>query len=163
MRIGVAKAVMEYSFQHQLMSRTMGLIDRVFVVVFARYRRKTGDSDLESAWRTASFRVSGYLVLPIAALTVLSTLAIYSLKRLGEPIDRQGTLLTQVAAVVIGLLVTVLLDKRFKKYLLNLPELSTDESRAEKLLIVKFRVIAVGIFSLVCAICFLWFKSGKDL
>jgi hypothetical protein len=53
----------------------MATLDRVFQVVFARYRRKASGPNLDSAWRRAANRVSGYVVLPVASVTFVLVMA----------------------------------------------------------------------------------------
>ena len=48
----------------------MGILDHVFRLVFARYHRETGNRSVDSAWRSATNKVCGYLVLPVAAALI---------------------------------------------------------------------------------------------
>ena len=138
----------------------MEIIDRVFLVVFSRFRRKVGDSDIDAAWRGASNRVTGFLVLPIAAFMVLLTLIFYWIRGIEAPIDQRAKFITQVGAVVIGLVIVVLLERRFKKYLSVPPALSSRESLGEKRLVFRFRTIAVSVFVLICLLGILWREMG---
>lgn len=136
----------------------MEILDRVFQVVFARYRRKLGDSNLESAWRRATNRVSGYLVLPIAATAGALALIMHAFTGAGTPAEHKR--LIQMITVVVGVVVFYLLDQRFRKYLPIPPTLPSVEARADTQLIFWFRVIAVGIFAVTCLVGFFLHQAG---
>lgn len=140
-----------------LVSREMHLLDKVFEVVFARCRRKMGESNLKEAWRFASFTLSGYLLLPIAGWAALLALGALSVMGFHGPIEQQSATVLQISAVVAGLLATVLLDRRFKTYLLNVPRLPALESRQDTLLIIKFRAASIGAFLVACVAAVMWF------
>jgi len=151
---------MEHSLRNESVNRAMEIIDKVFLVVFARYRRKVGDSDVSAAWRGASNKVTGFLVLPVAAFMVLIALTFYWIRGIEAPIDQHDKFVTQVGAVVIGLAIIALLERRFKKYLLSPPALTSEESRDERMLVIWFRAIAISSFVLVCLIGVFWRKAG---
>jgi hypothetical protein len=136
----------------------METLDRVFQLVFARFRRKLGDSNFESAWRRATNRVSGYLVLPIAAGVVVLVLVMYAVIGTGTPVEHKR--LGQIIAVVAGVVVSYLLDRRFRKYLLAPPALPPVEARIDTQLVFWFRVIAVALFVLTCLVGFFLHQAG---
>jgi hypothetical protein len=132
------------------------LLDQLFVVVFARYRRK--DSNLESAWLRAANRVSGYLVLPVAAATLVLIAIIYPLMQTGTPIEHKRT--GQIVTAVAGVLIFYMLNRRFRQYLSVPPALPCLETRTDTQLVFWFRAISVGIFILACLIGFLFHRAG---
>ena len=136
----------------------MGMLDRVFLVVFARYRRKKGDSSLESAWHVASYKVSAYISWPIAAITLVFVVVAYTLVRAGSPIDHKR--FGQILAVAAWLIAAFLLDRRFRKYLADPPALSPEESRIEKQLVLRFQALSFAIFAMTCLIAFLLHHAG---
>lgn len=142
-----------------MLSRLIGTMDRVFVVIFARYRRKLGDAEIDAAWRIASNRVTSFIVLPIAALVVVTTLLLYWFEGIQSSISQHDKSLTQVVAVLVGLVLIIFLEKRFKKYLLSPPVLAVKESIEDGMLVVKFRIISVGIFLGVCLLGYFWHSS----
>jgi len=141
----------------------MELIDKIFLVVFARYRRKVGESNLESAWRSASNKVSGYVAIPIVAVFLILIMATFSLKRIGAPIDSSTQRAAQFVAGVSAVVIAVILDRHFKRYLLEPPGLASEESESEKRLVFIFRVIAIGMFVLACLTGLLLHETGSRL
>jgi hypothetical protein len=135
---------------------TVRLLDRLFVVVFARYRRK--DSNLESAWLRAANRVSGYLVLPVAAATLVLIAIVYSFMQTGTPIEHKRT--GQIFTGVAGVLIFYMLNRRFRQYLSVPPALPSLETRTDTQLVFWFRLISVGIFILACLTGFLFHRAG---
>ena len=89
----------------------METLDAVFLVVFARYRRKVGDSKLTSAWVRASYTVSAYVSWPVAAATLVLVMITYTVSRTGTPMDHRR--LGQITAVMMWLVIAFLLDRRF--------------------------------------------------
>lgn len=92
---------------------SLEVLDRVFLVVFARYRRKSGDHNIGSMWRLASNKVCGYLALGIIALVGIGLVPVYALIEFGT--RKEHRLWGQVVAIVAALLVGFWLDHRFKK------------------------------------------------
>jgi hypothetical protein len=135
---------------------TVRLLDQIFLVLFARYRRK--DSNLESAWRRAANRVSRYLALPVAAATLVLIAMIYSFLRTGTPIEHKR--MGQIFAGVAGLLTLHMLNRRFRQYLSFPPTLPSSEARTDTQLVFWFRIISVGIFILTCLVGFLFHRAG---
>lgn len=136
----------------------MIILDRVFELIFARFRRNLGDKQIEFAWRRATNTVSGFLVLPIAAAMLVMVTGVYALTGYGTPVDHGRY--RQISGVVVVLLTFVFLNRRFKKYLYSPPMLTQRESREERLYVFWFRAVAVAIFVLVCVIGFALRKAG---
>lgn len=134
------------------------MLDRVFLIVFARYRRQIGDSNIASAWQRACYKVAGYISWPLAVTTLVSVVVAYALIRTGSPADHKR--FGQIAAVVVWLVVVVLLNRRFRKYLSDPPALASEESRTEKQLVLRFRVLSFGVFALTCLIGFVLHRAG---
>jgi hypothetical protein len=124
----------------------MKILDRTFLVLFARYRRINSDSALESAWRSASNKVSRYLILPTAGAAVLLAVAFRPL--LGELSLGQLKRATILVGFGVWLGIAFFLDKRFTKYVSAPPALAPQESASEARFFAKFRVSTVGIFVL---------------
>jgi ABC-type uncharacterized transport system permease subunit len=139
----------------------MDTLDRVFLVVFARCRRKKGGSNLESAWYSANYQVSAYVSWPVAAAALVLVALVFSLFRTGSPVDHKRT--GQIIAVVAWLIAAVLLDRRFRKYLYQPPALTHEESSADKQLVFRFRAVSFGVFALVCLVGYLLHRYGVRL
>ena len=131
----------------------MNTLDRVFLVVFARYRRKKGSSNLESAWFNASYRVSAYISWPIAAAALILVALVYALFGTGAPASHRHT--AQVIGVISWLLAGFLLDRKFRKFLYEPPALTQEESASDKQLVFRFRAIAFGVFVVTCLVGYL--------
>jgi hypothetical protein len=120
------------------------VLDRVFLLVFSRYRRKKGGDRIEAAWRGASSKVLGYLVPPICGLVTVPTVALYSF--LGGGTKLQYRYWGQIGAISVIVLIGFCLDRRFKKYRSSPPLLSHEETPVEARLLLYFRAGALGIF-----------------
>lgn len=145
----------------QVWNWLMQAIDRVFLVEFARSRRKLGRSELVSAWRAASYKVNSYLGLPFIAAGVLTALTAHSLVMgFTTPISRRETLLLQAAGAAAFVLLCFYMDRRFKKHVSVPPALAPTESQEEKQLIFRFRAIAIGSIAVACLAAFLFHKAG---
>lgn len=59
----------------------MDILDRVFLVEFARSRRKNAAVGVDSAWHAASYKLSGYLGWPIIAIGLMCVIVAYSVSR----------------------------------------------------------------------------------
>jgi FtsH-binding integral membrane protein len=136
----------------------MEMLDKVFEILFARMRRKTGDSNLERAWRSASNRVVGYLAFPFGAAAVVLVVVIYAVSGEGTRIAHRHW--GQVIAWIAGLLLFLLLNRRFRRYLSTPPILPVAESHADTRLIFWFRAISFGSFVLTCLIGLLLHRAG---
>lgn len=140
------------------MALTMETLDKVFLVVFARCRRGSGDANLVSAWSRAAYKVSGYILWPMAAAAVVFILIAYALMKTGSPSEHKS--LVQVATVVAWLTATFLLNRRFRKYLSNPPALTSEESRAERQLVFRFRAVSIAVFVLTCLVGLILHRAG---
>ena len=142
-------------------SPMLNVIDRVFLVIFARYRRKAGTTGIESAWRSASNKVTGLLILPLVSLGTVMTLAVYSFKGIGAHID--GTVMRAIQAVggVAIVVIAMMLDRRFKEFLLAPPEVSAAEAPDERRLVFSFHVIGAGAFICTLMLSWLWSQIGS--
>ena len=139
-------------------SQNMETLDKVFLVVFARCRRKLGNSNVESAWRRASNRVSAYIAWPVVASVAFLAVLVYSFTQTGSPIAHKRTV--QIVAVIAGILASLLLDRRFRKYLSNPPPLASEESHSERRLVFRFHAISIAVFVLTCLVGFLLHRAG---
>jgi hypothetical protein len=126
------------------------LLDRLFLVIFARCRRE--DSNLDLAWRAARNKMFGYMVLPVITFTGILSVVTYALIREGTPAYRKS--LTQLVAILIWLVFAFLLNRRLGRYLRVPPALTVEESLAETHLVRRFRVASVGFFVLTCLAAF---------
>ena len=142
----------------ELTMRALGVIDRVFLVLFGRFRRKFGDTKIEAAWHSASFRVSGHLAL-FAAATVFVLFEVTQWFT-GSGLAPKQERAWQIVVGVVAVSITVLLDRRFKKYLSVPPTLAAEESSAEKSLIRWFRATTIGTFAFVCLAAILMHDAG---
>jgi hypothetical protein len=136
----------------------MEILERVFQILFARMRRKMGDSNLERAWRSASNKVAGYLALPLSAGTAVLIVVVYAISGEGTRIEHRHW--AQLAAVTAAVLVIVLLNRRFRKYLSIPPLLPIAESHADARLLFWFRAISYGSVALTCLIGLLLHHAG---
>lgn len=128
----------------------MGILDRLFIIIFARYRRKRGDANLNTAWQLASYVVSIYVSWPIVAVVAFIVITGYSIIKVGDSTEHWKIAL--VAVVVIALIASFLLDRRFQKYLRDPPELPVQESREDRMFVFWFHATAIGIFVLIALI-----------
>jgi hypothetical protein len=136
----------------------MKSIDRIFEIIFARFRRQLGEAHLDFAWRRASSAVSGLLVLPIAAAMLLLTIIVYGVTRAGTAAQR--THVGELFAAITVLLVFALLKVRLKKYLSHPPPLPEAESADDRRYVFWFHTSVVAIFVLVCLVVFVLHASG---
>lgn len=144
--------------QRNLGHRALIILDKVFLVMFGRGRRKKGDANVDAAWHSASFSVSAYLALPIVALVVVLIAAINALTDLNLAIEQRRS--WQVIGGLLCVLAGILLDRRFKKYLSPPPPLNATESPEEKSLVRWYRTLTIGVFVLVCLAGYLIHEAG---
>lgn len=139
----------------------MNILDRVFELNFARFRRKLGDDAAYSAWRRASLGVTTYVAAVISACISLVFILSYALMHRGTPTEhRRGVV---IVGIVVYLGISMLLEQRFKKYLTILPKLIPNESDTETRHIFLFRAVSVGIFLFICLIGYLFHLAGLNL
>jgi FtsH-binding integral membrane protein len=136
----------------------MEILDRVFQVLFARMRRRLGDSNLEWAWRRASNKMAGYLAVPVGAATAVLVVVVYAVSSEGTRIEHRHWV--QFIAMITGIVAIVLLNRRFRKHLSSPPALAFRESNADTRLIFWFRTISLGSFALTCVIGLLLHRAG---
>jgi hypothetical protein len=145
-------------------SRTQGsklaveMMDKIFLTMFARYRRQLGDSGLNAAWVRAVGKVSGFLILPMVAISLVAVISVYLATGWGTPADhmRWG----KFGGGIGWLVVAFLLQARFSKYLQDLPTLPQQESPTARRLVLRFRVFCFGIFAATCATGFVLHEVG---
>jgi hypothetical protein len=135
----------------------MNMLDRVFLVFFARWRRKKGSCNLESAWFNASYRVSTYISWPLAAAALILVALAYAVFGTGSPTDHKHT--GQIIGVIAWLVAGFLLDRRFKKFLNDPPALTHEESASDKQLVFRFRAISLGLFAVTCLVDYLLHRA----
>lgn len=139
----------------------MEILDKVFEVLFARFRREMGEANLESAWRRASFRVSTFVGWPLAVTLVMLMAVFYAVVAVGSPPEHKRW--GQLIAGVLGVLLSLRLDRRFRKYLAAPPKLSAEESPLERRLVFWFRTTCYAVFGLVCLVGFLLRENGVQV
>ena len=136
----------------------MEILDKVFAVLFARFRRQMGDANLEAAWRRASLRVSASVGWPMAATLVMVMAVFYAVAAVGSPPEHKRW--GQLIAGAIGVLIAMRLERRFRPYLADPPALSAEESSSEARLVFWFRAVCYSVFGGICLIGFLLHESG---
>ena len=141
-----------------LRSRPSSTLDRIFLIVFARYRRKLGGGSERFAWRQASNKMGWYLIWPTVSITAVLISVAYSVARLG--LGAEYRRLMQIAGVVAVLWVAFALDRHFRRYLLAPPRLSPVESPHEARLLFWFRIISICTFVLTGLLAFGLARAG---
>jgi len=136
----------------------MNLIDRIFEILFARFRRQLGESRLDFAWRRAINAVAGLLVLPIVAETLLLTIIVYGLTGAGTAAQRTHT--SGLFAVVTGLFIFASLMIRLRKFLSHPPRFPEAESADDRRYVFWFHVSAVAMFVFTCLLGFVLHAAG---
>jgi hypothetical protein len=139
----------------------MEVMDKVFEAMFARWRRKLGDSNLESAWRRTSNSISGLILFPTAAIVIPVALVLAAIMHAGYSGPEKITI--QILGVVIWFSVSFLLDRRFRKFLISPPRLESKESFIDKRLLMKFRVACIASFVVSCLGGWLMHRAGISL
>ena len=118
-------------------------VDKVFLVYLARKRRKARSKSLENVWDAATYLFSIYLCAPIAATTVLLAAAVSFFSDL-EFSRSYVKVWAYPVAIAFGAFIWWL-NNRYKKYLVNPPELRLDETPEEARLLLKFRLLTIGL------------------
>src|SRR4051812_16311004 len=82
------------------------ILDKVFLILFARYRRKAGVVDIESSWRRASSKVSAYVFGSVLSLTVLIMVVTYRVTQRGTFIEhkRMGQIIAVFSMLALSFL-----------------------------------------------------------
>jgi hypothetical protein len=130
----------------------------LFQILFARYRRKLGDSNLEAAWYRASNDLAMYIGSPILALEFAVFVLLYVPLIKGSALDSRPLILMIGAAVFFACAYS--LGRGFRKYLNDLPKLEASESASNSHFISQFRAVSLGLFGLVCVLAFALHKAG---
>jgi hypothetical protein len=102
----------------------MNILDKTFQLIFARFRRKLGDGQIDFAWRRARYRMTIYTSWAVCGVVGMMVIGSYSLFKVGTPSDHKK-LLGIVAGITV-LIMSILFDVRFKKYLISPPPLSSN-------------------------------------
>lgn len=139
----------------------IGIVDRIFVVVFARYRRKMGDGAISIAWNKARSNLLGYLIFPIVALTSVLVLVLYYVNGLRLPLDKQDRLIAQIVVGVVVLGLNVFLKRRYRSYLAMPPSLSPREPPNDSRVLLLFRAGSVGFFLAICLLGFALYRVAN--
>jgi len=121
----------------------MNAIDRVFVVVFDRYRRGRRTRDISQNWRAAEYEVGIFLTLP---LVVFGGAIFFLLQSYLWPLVSPRRWHLQLFVVFLGLAMFLILEKRFSKFQIAPPPLESVESTADRQVIWRFRLLTTGIF-----------------
>lgn len=131
----------------------LATIDRLFLVMFARQRRKMGDGRMDAAWHKASWSVSMYLVLPsllVSFVLVAIVIRIVGAELLAVTTKRNW----QICGGILGVAIGILLDRRWERYRSSPPELAAGEASEDKLLIRRLRIGSIGSLALALAVAF---------
>ncbi len=136
-------------------------LDCVFVVIFARCRRKLGVQETEEAWRRAHYQMAGILLFPIAAVALIAGSLVFVAVDRGTFLEHKRLL--QIGTIALSFGVSALLSRRFRQYLNAPPQLGREESEAEWRLMVGFRAISIGIFVVVGVVAVLLHEAGLKL
>jgi membrane protease YdiL (CAAX protease family) len=136
----------------------VNILDRLFRILFARYRRKLGDSNLEAAWYRASNDLAMYIGSPILALEFAIFVILYIPLIKDSAFDSRQTVLIVGSAIFFACAYS--LGRGFRKYLSDLPTLEAGESASDSRFISWFRAVSLGLFGLVCVSAFALHKAG---
>jgi cytochrome b561 len=131
-----------------LLEDILDVVDQVFVVWFARYRRRFGDTRLRSAWRAAAYRASGYVLTWTVASVLLAACALRSLQGRESPVSKEFASAIMIVGFVLVALVVFRLDRRWEHFFANPPALTDAESPRERSLVTLFRGLGAGCFIL---------------
>lgn len=125
----------------------MESLDHVFGIFFARYRRKFGEARVEFAWRRACSSVWWILAWPTFTLVTVIVVGVYALTRAGTQGEHKDFVIG--SGIAAYFLISFLLERRFKKFLLSLPELPQAECHAEKNYVFWFGAILNAVACIV--------------
>ena len=135
---------------------TVNLVDKTFLVIFARQRRKT--TAIELSWKAARNKMLRYLVLPVVSIAGMLLAAMYPLLAQYPALERRQ--MVQLAGILVWLAAGVAANWRFTRYLRAPPELSSVESYADRVVVRHFWLTSVGVFFLACLVAFLRHRVG---
>jgi len=132
----------------------MWSFDRFFKIVFARYRRELGESQITDAWWQAYYNVAADIVIRTAAIALF----IQDLSFLGiaKGSSFEHLRFSRTALVATGVASILLLGLRFRKYLEAVPELDPQEYGSDTDFVSEFRM--VGYVLLGMALVGTWIK-----
>jgi hypothetical protein len=136
----------------------MNLLDSLFQIIFARYRRRLGDGNLTIAWRRARTTLLLYLAPSIAAAIAILVVVVYGLTGTGTHLEHK--IWGRAIAAPVVILVVVLLHTRFRRYLLRPPALSSEETKAQRRLVRRFYLASLAIFCATCLMGYLLRRAG---
>jgi len=97
----------------------VSIVNKLFCIIFARYRRKLGDSIIESAWLQANSKVTAYLGSLIIAAEFLIFLVLYFPVIKGTAFDSKPAIVASGTAIC--LLVAYSIGRGFRAYLSDPP------------------------------------------
>jgi len=135
------------------------ILDKFFQLMFARFRRKIGDSQIDFAWTRASYRTTIFTAIPVCGCAALIAIGCYSLLKIDSPEEQKK--IVGVAAGSAILLTSFFLDRRFKKFLTSPPPVQLQESDAETRYIWVFYFCSLGAFALTCLMAYVLREAGK--
>lgn len=136
----------------------MNILDKLFGIIFARYRRKLGDSKIESAWYQASNKVVAYIGSPILAVEFLIFAIIYFPLVKGSVFDNKRSIV--IMGTTIFLVVAYSLGRGFRAFLADPPVLTSTEAPAETRFVFWIRIISFGMSGAACLVAFTLHKAG---
>jgi hypothetical protein len=136
----------------------VSIVNKLFCIIFARYRRKLGDLNIESAWFQANSKVTAYLGSPIIAAEFLIFLILYFPLIKGTAFDSKPAILALSTAIC--LLVAYSIGRGFRAYLSDPPRLDAAETSAETRFIFWFRAVSIGLFCSSCLVAFAVHRAG---
>jgi hypothetical protein len=136
----------------------MSIINKLFCVIFARCRRKLGDSNIESAWFEANSKVTAYLGSLIIAAEFLIFLFLYFPLIKGTAFDSKPAIVASGTAIC--LLVAYSIGRGFRAHLSDPPRLNAAETSGETRFIFWFRAVTIGVFGLSCLLAFAMHRAG---
>jgi hypothetical protein len=128
----------------------MNTVDEVFKVLYARFRRRYGETRRKTAWDLATYRLISYLAWGVAGAVGVVMIVTGAFIPAGSPAEhrRWGMYLAGCVAVVV----IISIHRHLKPYLDQPPVLTATESKAETWLVRRFRALSFGFFALAAAI-----------
>lgn len=126
----------------------MEIFERIFVAVFARYRRKYGEGSLNRAWSAATYHVTTFVY--IATMVFPAPLVLAASPDPAKLLHSPGPLYAFVigAGVAVGYLV----DRKCEGFRNNPPPIETTEPMEDARVIRAFHWTAVALFLVACAL-----------
>jgi hypothetical protein len=124
----------------------MGVIDEVFKIVFARYRRRFGEAQRGAAWSRACYELTGYLSWSVGGATFLGLFVVANVIPRELPFDHRRWGMILAGAAILGLGLS--LNRRFAPYREQPPVLAAAELPLERWLVWRFRALSLAVFAL---------------